>query len=450
MGMTHTTMESRIFPPALTNSDTLLSSSPAYSSKTSTPGLSPISEEASGGYLNDMFDPPITSYEYTTASSLSMSEFFYSNPPPSDSCYSYTVIPTDTFGDEFSLKQDFASKTYVLPIENYTLPENEAIYDQPLDLYQPTTADPKSNILYDSMSGDLFEDITLQPKHIYDASVPQYEDMPVLSSTAMEKPQETVPTIRLLYADEPNDLLIPQLQSADYQSVLTWQDVVRVSGELTYCQCPSQLAEQLAGAILMEEQVTDNVYHTGKLLVWEKLSKFVQTIPDLFELSKMELNFLWERNKDALFFFTLGEIMNSNLPSLQEQLESVKLFNFVDFDESGSFALAPPVTINLFGRIFNILFPDYKRFEVEENLKTISSFPSDRITSCFLIILIFMSSSNSDLSSEKFGLLEKLQSIQRKVEKGLKNYLEYQFGSSRELFEICIRKTEIVKQIVDI
>lgn len=71
----------------------------------------------------------------------------------------------------------------------------------------------------------------------------------------------------------------------------------------------------------------------------------------------MELNFLWERNKDALFFFTLGEIMNSNLPSLQEQLESVKLFNFVDFDESGSFALAPPVTINLFGRIFNILFP---------------------------------------------------------------------------------------------
>jgi hypothetical protein len=48
------------------------------------------------------------------------------------------------------------------------------------------------------------------------------------------------------------------------------------SGDFTYSHCPSQLAEQLAGAILMEEQVTDSVYHTAKLLVWEKLSKFVQ------------------------------------------------------------------------------------------------------------------------------------------------------------------------------
>jgi hypothetical protein len=71
----------------------------------------------------------------------------------------------------------------------------------------------------------------------------------------------------------------------------------------------------------------------------------------------LELNFLWENNKDAMFFFTLGEILNSSLSSLQEQLECVKLFKLSDFDESGSFALAPSVTVNLLGRIFNIIFP---------------------------------------------------------------------------------------------
>ena len=74
-------------------------------------------------------------------------------------------------------------------------------------------------------------------------------------------------------------------------------------------------------------------------------------------MSKLELNYLWETNKDAMFFFTLGEILNSSLSSLQEQLECVKLFKLSEFDEGGSFALAPSVTVNLLGRIFNIIFP---------------------------------------------------------------------------------------------
>ena len=228
MGMTHTTMESRIFPPVLTSQDTLLSSS-AYSSKSSTPGLSPISEESSGAYFNDVFDPSLQSYEYnTTTTTLSTDEFFY--PPVTDSCYSYTVIPTDTFADDFSTKTDFAPKTFVLPIENYQLSENFTIYEQPLDLYQPTTLDTKSNILYDSSSGELFEDFSLQPKQVYDdPSIPPY-DTPLYTPTEVDDPVDTVPTIRLLYADEPTDPLISQLQSADYQSMLSWEDIVRVSG----------------------------------------------------------------------------------------------------------------------------------------------------------------------------------------------------------------------------
>ena len=74
-------------------------------------------------------------------------------------------------------------------------------------------------------------------------------------------------------------------------------------------------------------------------------------------MSKLELNYLWVTNKDAMFFFTLGEILNSSLSSLQEQLECVKLFKLSEFDEGGSFALAPSVTVNLLGRIFNIIFP---------------------------------------------------------------------------------------------
>jgi len=321
------------------------------------------------------------------------------------------------------------------------------------------TVDAKSNILYDTNSGELFEDIALQPKQMYDSPISAY-DTPAYTLTETGEPAETVPTIRLLYADEPNDALITQLQTADYQSMLTWQDIVRVSGDFTYSHCPSQLAEQLAGAILMEEQVTDSVYHTAKLLVWEKLSKFVQTIPELYELSKLELNYLWEINKDAMFFFTLGEVLNSNLSSLQDQLESVKLFKLSEFDESGSFALAPSVTVNLLGRIFNILFPDYRRYEVEENLKLIPCFPNDRVISCFLLIMIFISLNKPDENSDKEILFLRLQTIQYKMEMSLKNYLENrfgsfnqisgQFGSYKELFDQCKQKIEIAKRIAEL
>jgi len=443
MGMTHTTLESRFYAQPLTSHDTLLSSS-TYSSKSSTPGLSPINEESSGSYFNDVFDSSLQSYEYTMGQTLNTDEFYFSNPSPSDPCYSYTVIPTDTFPDDLSIKTDLAPKTYIFPIENYPLPENYAIYEQPLDLYQPSLSDAKSNILYDTTNVELFEDIGLQTKQIYDSPIAPYD--PPIYDTIEADTSETVPTIRLLYADEPSDL-ITQFQTADYQSMLSWQDILRVSGDFTFSNFPSQLAEHMAGAILMEEQVTDNVYHTGKLLVWEKLSKFVQSMPELYHLSKLELNCLWENNKEAMFFFTLGEIMNSSLNSFQEQLEGVKLFKFNEFDESGSFNLAPAVSINLLSRIFNIIFPESKRYEVEENIRSISNYPNDRIISCFVLTLIFISLDKVEQDTEKESFLFKLQSIQLKIETSLRSFLDSHFGNSKDLFDQCMQKIIIAKKI---
>ena len=67
----------------------------------------------------------------------------------------------------------------------------------------------------------------MQTKQLYGSSY----DVPVYNTIEADETSETVHTIRLLYADEQNYLLIKQLQTADYQSMLTWQDVLRVSGK---------------------------------------------------------------------------------------------------------------------------------------------------------------------------------------------------------------------------
>merc|ERR1719186_1376684 len=118
-----------------------------------------------------------------------------------------------------------------------------------------------------------------------------------------------------------------------------------------------------------------------------------------------------------MFFFTLGEILNSNLSSLQEQLECINLF---------------------------------KLNEVDENLKTIPNYPNDRIISCLILILIFTSLDKPEQNSEKETFFLRLQNIQFKMEMSLKSYLECRFGSYKELLEQCRRKIEIVKQIAEI
>ena len=124
----------------------------------------------------------------------------------------------------------------------------------------------------------------------------------------------------------------------------------------------------------------------------------LQTVPELYQLSKLELNCLWENNKDAMFFFTLGEILNSNLSSLQEQLECINLFKLNEFDEGGSFALAPSVTVNLLSRIFNIIFPvrigpgnlvfrivyDFRNTSVMRLRKILRPFQTIQMTELFL------------------------------------------------------------------
>ena len=96
------------------------------------------------------------------------------------------------------------------------------------------------------------------------------------------------------------------------------------------------------------------------------------------------------------------------------------------------------------------LFQEYKRYEVEENLKTISNYPNDRIISCFILILIFITLDKPEQNSEKETFFLRLQNIQYKMEMSLKSYLNCRFGSYKELFEQIRQKIETVKQIADL
>ena len=64
--------------------------------------------------------------------------------------------------------------------------------------------------------------------------------------------------------------------------------------------------------ILMEEQITDNMFGCIKLLIWRKLSKFVQTVPQITnQLSQGELSCLWENNKDKMMLILFGELFTN-------------------------------------------------------------------------------------------------------------------------------------------
>ena len=93
-----------------------------------------------------------------------------------------------------------------------------------------------------------------------------------------------------------------QLQSADQQSCLSWKDVMETLEDvLRLPPHPVDIVDQVATMILMEEQITDNVFGCIKLLIWRKLSKFIQTVPKIAnQLSQGELSCLWENNKDKM------------------------------------------------------------------------------------------------------------------------------------------------------
>ena len=70
-----------------------------------------------------------------------------------------------------------------------------------------------------------------------------------------------VPPIRLLYSDESNDDISLQLQLADHQSALAWPELVSLLEEVMVLPAnPGDIVEQVATLILMEEQITDNMF----------------------------------------------------------------------------------------------------------------------------------------------------------------------------------------------
>ena len=146
-----------------------------------------------------------------------------------------------------------------------------------------------------------------------------------------------IPPIRLLYSDDNNDDLSIQLQIADHQSSLSWETVLNILDDEIRLEAifwtrykinylinwlinfrlpphPGEIVEQVTTLILMEEQITESVFKCVKLIIWSKLYKFIQAIPNVSsQLTQGELSCLWENNKDSMTLFILCEAFSSRL-----------------------------------------------------------------------------------------------------------------------------------------
>ena len=218
-----------------------------------------------------------------------------------------------------------------------TIPVNFTIYE---DLAPSTDQTSKS---YDALrdiqddgyyfgtaaatSVDHYEDysVTSQTRPIYDYALPLVFEPLVkhlsnLSAHCYFIPQgppsePSIPPSRVLCPDNSSlpDELPQQLQSADHQSCLSWRDVTEsLEDVLKLPPHPVDIVDQVATMILMEEQITDNMFGCIKLLIWRKLSKFVQTVPLVTnQLSQGELSCLWENNKDKMMLILFGELFSN-------------------------------------------------------------------------------------------------------------------------------------------
>ena len=125
-----------------------------------------------------------------------------------------------------------------------------------------------------------------------------------------------IPPIRFLYNDDcGHDELTLQLQSADIQSCLSWEDVIAVlEDEVRLPDHPVELVEQVTTMILMEDQVTDFMFSSIKRLIWSKMSRFIQGVSIVTnQLSQGELSCLWENNKHIMMLFLMGEMFSNRL-----------------------------------------------------------------------------------------------------------------------------------------
>ena len=132
-----------------------------------------------------------------------------------------------------------------------------------------------------------------------------------------------IPPIRFLYNDDGgHDELTIQLQSADIQSCLSWEDVVSVlEDEVRLPDHPVDLVEQVTTMILMEDQVTDTMFSSLKRIIWSKMSRFIQGVGIITsQLSQGELSCLWENNKDIMMLFLMGEMFSNRLELINQHL----------------------------------------------------------------------------------------------------------------------------------
>merc|ERR1719154_321937 len=162
-----------------------------------------------------------------------------------------------------------------------------------------------------------------------------------------------------------------------------------------------------------------------KLLIWRKLSKFVQTVPQITnQLSQGELSCLWENNKDKMMLLLFGELFNNRFSSLLDQLSSGRLVMFTELQCSAGISLAPPISANHFKNIFNSLWNEQKLKEIRNCLDVISGNPVDRTVSCYLLILLFLTLDKADLYTDNEPFIQKLRGIRESVEQSLRSYLE--------------------------
>jgi len=482
MGMTHTSMENN------KGGSMQQRVSPGGRYVKPAPACSPLStaimseDVGLGGYFystGDLLDQQPLFYDYTDPGpSLPLS-----CPPSlvqdeSDSSpytvystgqapeFSYTILSTESLSSS-----SLPAPELVYPLDTPDLEPLPSLIP-PLECDTADRLPPALDFTRPPSSGyPLTPDLPLSdppPYYSSESTDTSFSPLPNINSFSMQTGlgfqhnSDFVPTIRLLYSDplDPQKAMLEQLETADLKSVLGWQDIRRIIGDDVYDPQPSQIGEQIAGAILMDEQVTMKIFSVLRYIVMEKINKFVEYVPELYQLTKAELQLLLDMNKDKIFIFQLVIIFNTNFTSLQDQVECLGLLNFSEFDESGSFSLAPALTSNLFSDVFSKVFPGMSQMRVDELLNYSCNVGQDRKVAAIIILLLLvelnMQGKQMMASAFQFNddilddLDSRLKTIKLRLESCLKTYFYNVYGSFEQIYDQSMTSIQVCGELAEI
>ena len=90
-----------------------------------------------------------------------------------------------------------------------------------------------------------------------------------------------------------------------------------------------------------------------------------------------------------------------------------------------------------FSNIKIILLQDQKQEEMRRCLDVMSSYPTDKTVSSFLLILIFLSLDKTDLYQEEEPFMQKLKLLNKRIEEALKTMIGSQGAADNNVWEIC-------------